>query len=215
MGSFADGGSRSVATNFGPPSTSSTARSFGVGYKTSNVSMCVSSPNSLNFAASHSALSLSYAVPTLCGRAESRCMYSRISCGLGMALNFSSHWRSSCEDSAEKPESTGSSLEVGCNQGNAAGMASNSATAQTIRLIGSSDGLRNRLLRQNFAQHKISNHRETCPFPLVRLDRVNNSENEVQDPSAHSPKPDQPESTEKRHRSRLTRTILQVLDNRT
>src|SRR6267154_23005 len=95
-----------------------------------------------------------------------------------MALNFSSHWRSACEDSAEKPESTGSSLEIGCNQGNAAGMASNSATAQRIGLIGSSDGLRNRLLRQNLAQHKISNHRETCPFALIRLDRVNNSENQ-------------------------------------
>src|SRR6201984_3741864 len=141
-------------------------------------------------------------------------MYSRISCGLGMALNFSSHWRSAREDSAEKPESTGSSLDVECNHGNATVRPSNNTLAQMIRFIGSSDSLRNRLLRQNFAQHKISNQRETRPFPLIRLDRINNSENEVQDPSAHSPKPDQPEYTEKSQRRCLIRSIVRERDDR-
>src|SRR6266481_10035074 len=131
-----------------------------------------------------------------------------------MTLNFSSHWRSAREDSAVKPGSTGSSLDVECNRGNAAGMANNSATAQMSRFIGSSDSLRNRLLGQNFAQHEISNQRETCPFPVIRLDRINNSENEVQDPSAHSPKPDQPEHAEKGQRRRLIRSIGRVRDHR-
>src|SRR5437016_14026856 len=93
-------------------------------------------------------------------------------------------------------------------------MASNIATTQMIRFIGSSDSLRSRLLRQNFTQHKISNQRETRPFPLIRLDRINNSENEVQDPSAHSPKPYQPEDTEKSQWRRLIRGIVRVRDNR-
>src|ERR1700761_7858068 len=98
--------------NFGPPSTSSIRRSFGVGKSTLNVSMCASSPNSLNFARSHSALSLSYGEPTLCGRAVSRCMYSRSFAGSGVARNFSSHPRSTRDDWAENPAITGSSAAI-------------------------------------------------------------------------------------------------------
>src|SRR4030095_14354343 len=62
-----------------------------------------------------------------------------MSCGLGIALNFSSHWRSARDASAENPNRTGSSPDMECNHGNAAGIPNNTAITQTIRLISSSE----------------------------------------------------------------------------
>ena len=111
MGSTASGGSCNFAVKCVGATISST-RSFGVGYRTVNVSILASQPHSLNFERIHSAFSLSYADPTWCGRALSRRMYSRWLSGLGMARNFASHSRSVAELARVKPCSGSSSAPV-------------------------------------------------------------------------------------------------------
>src|SRR3974390_3200086 len=89
-------------------------RSFGVGNKTLNDSMWASNPASLNLERIHSALSLSYAEPTWCGRALMRRIFSRTLSLTMASWNFFSQSCSDLEEAAVYPESW---LEVFAGEG--------------------------------------------------------------------------------------------------
>jgi len=69
-----------------------------------------------------------------------------------------------------------------------------------IRFMGSSDTLGSRFVQAKFyATQNLQSQGKTCPFPLIRLDRVDNSENEVQGPIRPFPKAQSnPNTPEKR-----------------
>src|SRR5579864_2991493 len=115
-------------------STISSTRTFGVGNSTSKLSMCASRPHSLNRARIHSALSLSYADPTWCGRALIRRMYSRRFAGSGIARNFSSHWRSDLLEEDEYPTSVESSA-ANETEGKTRATVNNTAAKRRMRIL--------------------------------------------------------------------------------
>src|SRR6185312_3351334 len=89
LGSPLIGGSCSVALKV-VGATSSTDSLIGVGYSTSNCSMCASQPHFLNCASMHSALALSCGEPTWLGSEDICFSQSRISLALSSESNFCS-----------------------------------------------------------------------------------------------------------------------------
>ena len=102
------------------------------------------------------------------------------------------------DDSAENPESTASSLHTDCRNGSTAAKTSSPANTTRIRFISSSNSSRNWLFAQNPEQYKVPDQWISRPLPVIRLDRIHDSQNQIKHPSTNCPKPDHSKSAEKR-----------------